>query len=75
MSQKKSFTPTPVKEMMISWYQEGKSLKEIADLTGKARSTVQSIIKKWKDTGCVENQWHKGPRSTFTTRDAKKHNE
>ena len=72
MSQKKSFTPTPVKEMMISWHQEGKSLKEIADLTGKARSTVQSIIKKWKDTGCVENQWHKGPQSTFTTRDANK---
>ena len=56
MGQKKSFTPTPVKEMMISWHQEGKSLEEIADLTGKARSTVQSIIKKWKDTGCVEYQ-------------------
>ena len=72
MGQKKSFTPTPVKEMMTSWHQEGKSLKEIADLTGKARSTVQSIIKKWKNTGCVEYQGHKGPRSTFTTRDANK---
>ena len=51
MGQKKSFTLTPVKEMMMSWHQEGKSLKEIADLTVKARSTVQSIIKKWKDTG------------------------
>ena len=58
--------------MMISWHLEGKSLKEIADLTGKARSTVQSIIKKWKDTGCVENRWYQGPPSTFTTRDANK---
>ena len=72
MGQKKSFTPTPVKEMMISWHQEAKSLKEIADLTGKVRSTVQSIIKKWKVTGCVEYQWHKGPKSTFTMRDANK---
>ena len=58
--------------MMIPWHQESKNLKEIADLTGKARSTVQSIIKKWKDTGCVENQWHNGPQSTFTMRDSNK---
>ena len=56
--------------MMISWHQKGKSLKEIADLTGKFRSTVQSIIKKWKETGCVENQWCKGRPSTFSTCDA-----
>ena len=46
--------------MMISWHQQGKSLKETADFTGKSRSTVQSIIKKWKEAGCVENQWCKG---------------
>ena len=46
MSQKKALTPTQVKEMIISWHQEGKSLKEIADLTGRLLSTVQSIIKK-----------------------------
>ena len=56
--------------MMISWLQKGKSLKEIADLIGNSRSTVHSIIKKWKETGCVENQWCKGWPSTFSTRDA-----
>ena len=56
--------------MIISWHQKTKSLKEIADLTGKPHSTVQSIIKKWKETGCVENQWCKGWPSTFSTRDA-----
>ena len=72
MGTKRILTPTAIKEMMISWHQKGKSLnlKEIADLTGKSRSKVQSIIKKWKETGCVENQWCKGRPSTFSTRDA-----
>ena len=70
MSTKRILTPTAIKEMMISWHQKEKSLKEIADLTEKSRSTVQSIIKKWKETGCVENQWCKGRPSTFSTRDA-----
>ena len=70
MSTKRILTPTAIKEMMISWHQKGKSLKEIADLTGKSHSTVQSIIKKWKETGWVENQWCKRRPSTFSTRDA-----
>ena len=70
MNSKSRLTPTAIKEMMISWHQIGKSLKEIADLTGRSRATVQTIIKKWKDTGCIENQWHKGRTSKFTTRDA-----
>ena len=70
MSTKRILTPTAIKEMMISWHQKGRSLKEIADLTGKSCSTVQSIIQKWKETGCVENQWCKGRPSTFSTRDA-----
>ena len=65
MSTKRILTPTAIKEMMIFWHQ-----KEIADLTGKSRSTVQSIIKKWKETGCVENQWCKERPSTFSTCDA-----
>ena len=35
MSSKSRLTPTAIKEMMISWHQIGKTLKEIADLTGK----------------------------------------
>ena len=70
MSTKRMLTPTAVKEMMISCHQKGKRLKEIADLTGKSRSTVQSIIKKWKETGCVENHLCKGRPSAFSTRDA-----
>ena len=70
MSSKSRLTPTAIKEMMISWHQIGKSSKEIVDLTGRSRATVQTIIKKWKDTGCIENQWHKGRTSKFTTRDA-----
>ena len=46
MSSKSRLTPTATKEMMISWHYKGKSLKEIADLTGRSRATVQTIIKK-----------------------------
>ena len=70
MSQKKTLTPNQVKEMIISLHHVGKSLKAITDLTDRSRSIVQSIIKKWKDTGCLENQWYKGRPSTFTVRDA-----
>ena len=70
MSTKRILTPTAIKDMMISWYQKGKSLIGIDDLTGKSHSTVQSIIKKWKETGWVENQWCKRRPSTFSTRDA-----
>ena len=70
MSTKRILTPRAIKERMTSWHQKEKSLKEIADLIGKSRSTVQSMIKKWKETGCVENQWYKGRPSTFSTRDA-----
>ena len=55
--------------MMISGHQEGICLKQVADLTGKEPSTLQSIIKKWKDTVCKEN---KGRSSNFATRDANK---
>ena len=57
MSRKKALLPTPVKEMIISWHLERKSLREIAQLTGRSHSTVQSIVKKWKDTECLKNQW------------------
>ena len=50
--------------MMISGHQEGLCLKEVYDLTGKEPSTLQSIIKKGKDTGCEENKFHKG-RSSY----------
>ena len=69
MSEKKILTPTSVKEKMVSWHLEGKSLKVIADLSGKSRSTAQSILKKWKGTGSIENQWSTGRPSTFTVRD------
>ena len=70
MSTKKILTPSAIKEMMISCQQNGKSLKEIADSTRKPCSTVQSIIKRWKGFGCLENQWCKGRPSTFSPRDA-----
>ena len=70
MSTKRILTPTAIKEMMISCHQKGRSLKEIADLTGKPCSTVQSIIKRWKGIGCLQNQWCKGRPSTFSVRDA-----
>ena len=70
MSTKRILTPTAIKEIMISCHQKGKSLKEIADSTGKPCSTVQSIIKRWKGIGCLENQWCKARPSTISARDA-----
>ena len=46
MSTKRILTPTAIKEMMISWHQKGKSLKEIADLTGKPCSKYCSTLQE-----------------------------
>ena len=69
MSQRKVLPRPLVKEMMISGHQESICLKEVADLTGKEPSTLQSIVKKWKDTRCEKTSSTKGVQAT---RDADK---
>ena len=47
---------------------EGKAVTECSKLSGRPWSTVKSIIKKYTETGTVENQYS-GLKKIMTTRD------
>ena len=48
------------KQLIIKWYLEGKAVTECYKLSGRPWSTVESIIKKYTETGTVENQYRGG---------------
>ena len=56
------------KQLIIKWYLEGKSVTECPKLSGRPWSTVKSIIKKYTETGKVENQYRGGRKKIMTTR-------
>ena len=60
-----------VKQLIIKWYLEGKTVTECSKLSGRPWSTVKFIIKKYTDaeTGTVENQYRGGRKKIMTTRD------
>ena len=57
------------KQLIIKWYLEGKTVTECSKLSGRLWSTVKSIIKKYTETGTVENQYRGGCKKIMTTRD------
>ena len=57
------------KQLIIKWYLEGKTVTECSKLNGRPWSTVKSIIKKYTETGTVENQYRGGCKKIMTTRD------
>ena len=57
------------KQLIIKWYLEGKTVTEFSKLSGRPWSTVKSIIKKYTETGKVENQYTGGRKKIMTSRD------
>ena len=56
------------KQLIIKWYLEGKTVTECSKLSGRPWSTVKFIIKKYTETGTVENQY-RGRKKIMNTRD------
>ena len=48
------------KQLIIKWYLEGKTVTECSKLSGRPWSTVKFIIRKYTETGTVENQYRGG---------------
>ena len=44
------------KGAIIGLHKGGNSVRQIADIIGVAKSTVQDTVKKWKDTGSINNK-------------------
>ena len=57
------------KQLIMKWYLEGKTVAEFSKLSGRLWSTVKSIIKKYTETGKVENQYRGGRKNIMSSRD------
>ena len=65
----KTFLYVPaVREIIIGHFKDGVSYGEIAKRVRKAKSMVQSIIKRWKATGKLVASHSSGRPTTMTTR-------
>jgi len=58
-----------MRELIIKLHLEKKSLREIAKTVGKTHSTIQSVIKKFKNTGSVDTLPRKGRPKILSSRD------
>lgn len=59
-------TSSEIRSLVISHYKAGKSQREIAEIVGKSRTTVQYIIKRFKESGRVENKSRNSTRKALT---------
>ena len=57
------------KQLIVKWYLEGTTVAEFSKVSGRPWSTVKSNIKKYAETGKVENQYRGGRKKIMTTRD------
>ena len=58
-----------VRNLIVQSHQEGKNQCELARIFNISRSTIKSIIKKYKQHGAVENRPGRGRKCLFTNRD------
>lgn len=63
---------TNVRNMIIKAYRENKITSELERTLRIPRSTIRSIVKKFEETGHVENQQGRGRKRVFTDSDKKK---
>ena len=57
------------KQLIVKWYLERTTVAEFSKLSGRPWSTVNLTIKKYTETGKVENQYRGGSKKIMTTRD------
>ena len=61
---------SPERNRVMSLHNDGKSLSEIADIIGRARTNVQRIIAKYKQYGNIERRKKTGrPHKTTPKED------
>jgi transposase len=69
MDRKSKELSTETKELIVKLYRKKTRRSYISDLLDIPWSTIDSIVKKYRSTGTVENQRRKGRRKLFTARD------
>jgi transposase len=69
MGRKSKELSTETKELIVRLYRKKESRSYISDLLDIPLSTIDSVVKKYRSTGTVENRPRKGRRKLFTARD------
>uniref|UniRef100_A0A9J7WZE8 Transposase Tc1-like domain-containing protein n=1 Tax=Cyprinus carpio carpio TaxID=630221 RepID=A0A9J7WZE8_CYPCA len=64
--------PEDVKEKIIFYYKSGKGYKAVSKIMGLHRSTVRTIISKWKTHGTVMNRPRSGRPTKISPRTQRK---
>lgn len=69
MNNKKRETGVEIRNLIVQLREDGKSYGEIAKTVKKNRATVQSIIKKYRETGNISNKPRSGRPKVLSNRD------
>ena len=69
MGHKSKELSTKTKELIVKLHRKKERRSYISDLLDIPLSTIDSVVKKYRSTGTVENQPRKGRRKLFTVRD------
>ena len=67
MGRKSTELSVDIRERIIKSYEENKNISELSRLP---RTTIGSVIKKFNQTGSVENRSGRGRKKLFTVRDS-----
>lgn len=69
MGRKSSETSIETRKLIITLYKSGKSIRQIGELVKRSSSTVQYIIKKYKEHNTIENKPRNLNRRLLNERD------
>lgn len=72
MAPKRRETSVGLRELIVKCHKEGNSQYKIAQIFGIPRGTVQSILRKFKQHGVIENRPGRGRKCLFTKRNENK---
>ena len=70
MGRKSADLSVDIRERIIKSYEENKNISELSRIFGIPRTTIGSVIKKFNQTGFVENRSGRGSKKLFTVRDS-----
>lgn len=69
MAEKRRELGVDQKELILGLIREGFSQRSIAKYIGKSNSTVSRVIKKYRESGSLENKKRSGRPSKISDRD------
>lgn len=69
MGRQRGQTSLEVRNLIISHYNEGKSVRDIEKAVGRPKSTVSDVIQRYRETKSVENKPKSGRPKLFSLSD------